>query len=395
MPVPPTKAPPRLITLVLLSAIAALPVNMILPSLPRIAETFKADFALVNLSIVGYAVITALTGLIAGSLSDRYGRRPVVLVSLSIFIVASAGCALATNIAAFLLFRAMQASIAACYSASLVIIKETSTGNRAASRIGYSSMGWAIAPMIGPALGGLIDELFGWRAGFVVFAVLGAAILVLVWRDLTETAPRKAKPEGNILVAYGLLLRSPPFWAYTLCMSFSMGTLYIFFGGAPLLIGRLLDGSSAKLGLYMGLVPVGFIFGSYLAGRYSPLFSSGAFLVLGRSLTCLGLLAGLVLSLSDLSHGIAFFGPCMFIGIGNGMTMPGANTAVLSLNAGLAGTAGGLAAAITIAGAAFVAAFAGFFLVPSSAVPALFAMMLLSACLALVAALYAALVRGG
>ncbi|MGH7005684.1 MAG: MFS transporter, partial [Alphaproteobacteria bacterium] len=246
----PAAVPPRLTMLVLLSALAVLPVNMILPSLPQIAATFQADFALVNLSVAGYAIATALTEVVAGALSDRYGRRPVVLVAVSIFIVASIGCALATTIGVFLLFRAMQASIAACFSVALVIIKETSGSSKAASKIGYLAMGWAIAPMLGPMVGGVLDDLFGWRASFVVFAILGATALALSMRGLRETSMHSPRSKGGYLASYAQLLGSARFWAYTLCMACSMGTLYVFLGAAPLAVGKLLGGSSAQLGLY-------------------------------------------------------------------------------------------------------------------------------------------------
>lgn len=393
----PTPAPPRLITLMLLTALSVLPVNMILPSLPNIAAAFQADFALVNLSVAGYAIATALTEIVAGAISDRYGRRPVVLISVSIFIVASLGCALAGNIGVFLLCRAMQASIAACFSVALVMIKETSGARKAASKFGYLAMGWAVAPMLGPMFGGLLDELFGWQASFVVLAILGVAALALSVRGLRETAARTSRSTGNYLAAYGQLLKSARFWAYTLCMACSMGTLYIFLGGAPLaagesLGGESLGGSSAKLGFYMGMIPAGFILGSYLAGRYASRRPLNTILVFGRLLTCLGLSVGLALSMSGITEVLAFFGSCMFIGIGNGLTMPAANTGVLPVRADLAGTAAGLAAAMTIAGGALIASGAGLFLAGSGAIQALLGMMLVSASLALLAALCAALV---
>jgi DHA1 family bicyclomycin/chloramphenicol resistance-like MFS transporter len=147
-------ATPRLTTLILLSALAVLPVNIILPSLPKISAAFHADFALVNLSVAGFSFVTAFLEAIGGALSDRFGRRPVVLTALSIFIIASIGCALAPNIGIFLLFRMMQACIGPCYSVALVVIKETSDEREAASKFGYLAMGWALAPMVGPLFGG-------------------------------------------------------------------------------------------------------------------------------------------------------------------------------------------------------------------------------------------------
>ncbi|MBZ9707057.1 MFS transporter [Mesorhizobium sp. ESP7-2] len=334
--------PPRLTTLILLSALAVLPVNMILPSLPNIAAAFQADFALVNLSVAGFAIITALIEAVGGMISDRFGRRLVVLASLSIFIAASIRCALAPNIGIFLLFRAMQACIGPCYSVALVIIKETSGEREAASKFGYLAMGWALAPMVGPLFGGSLDELFGWRSSFIVFAILGAAALALSMRELRRTAIPLSRSNGNYVASYGLLLRSARFWTHTLCMACSMGVLYVFLGGAPLIVGAALGGSSMKLGFYMGLIPTGFILGSYLAGRYASKISLSATLVFAR---------------------------------------------LLSVRPDLVGTAAGLAAAMRIGGG--IASIAGLFLADSA--PALFSMMLVSAGFALLAALYAAL----
>lgn len=230
--------PPRLITLILLSALAVLPVNMILPSLPNIAATFRADFALVNLSVAGFAIITAVIEAIGGALSDRFGRRPVVLISLSIFVAASTGCALAPNIGTFLLFRAMQACIGPCYSVALVIIKETSDEREAASKFGYLAMGWALAPMVGALFGGSLDELFGCRSSFVVFAILGAAAFALSMREIRRIPlPRSNR---NYLASYrvppiGCLLSAAPAFSTVLGLHTVHGVLN---GGVLCVPGR-------------------------------------------------------------------------------------------------------------------------------------------------------------
>ncbi len=379
-------APPRLITLVPLSALAVLPVNMILPSLPNIASEFHVDFALVNLSVAGFAIITALIEAIGGAISDRFGRRPIVIISLSLFIAASIGCAFSTGIEMFLFFRAMQACIAPCYSVALAVVKETSDEHETASKFGYLAMGWALAPMVGPSFGGVLDEAFGWRSSFVVLALLGVAALVLSMRELRRMNRRNSGK--HYLVSYRLLLGSALFWAYTICMACSMGVLYVFLGGAPLVVGSMLDGSSAVLGLYMGFVPAGFILGSYLAGRHTFRRSLGFMLIVARLLTCGGLLVGLMLSIFGAASVPAFFGPCVFIGIGNGLTMPVANSGAMSVRPDLVGTSAGLAAAIRIAGGATIASVAGLFLTAS--IPALFILMLVAAVFALLAAIYAA-----
>ncbi|MGG6897833.1 multidrug effflux MFS transporter [Rhizobium sp. BR 315] len=382
---------PRLTTLILLSALAVLPVNMILPSLPKISAAFHADFALVNLSVAGFSFVTASLEAIGGAISDRFGRRPVVLTALSIFIIASIGCVLAPDIGTFLVFRAMQACIGPCYSVALVVIKETSDEREAASKFGYLAMGWALAPMIGPLFGGSLDEFFGWRASFIVLAIFGVAAFVLSMHELKGSRAPASGARRNYVASYALLLRSARFWAYTLCMACSMGVLYVFLGGAPLTIGDTLGGSSAKLGFYMGLIPTGFVLGSYLAGRYGARIPLGMILVIARLLTCIGLTTGLALSLLGMTHVLALFGPCMFIGLGNGLTMPAANSGAMSVRPDMVGTAAGLAAAMRISGGALIGSVAGLFLARSPTIHALFTLLLVSAVLALLAAFWAAI----
>lgn len=374
----------RFAMFVALSALSVLPVNIIAPSLPNIAREFGADASVINLAVAGYAFVTAFVGLISGGLLDRFGRPPVARVSISLFVAASLGCAVATDITTFLLCRAAQAAIAACFSVALVGIKSTSSAETGASRMGYAAMVWAIAPMVGPTLGGTLDALFGWRSIFLGLAAAGFFVLLLPGHGLRER-PEVAGRSGY-LGAYKLLLRSAKFWAYVLCMTFSMGTLYIFLAGAPLAIG----GSSAVLGLYMGLVPAGFICGSFLAGRIGARFARGQILVLARTLTCLGLLVCLGLAAIAASHPLAFFVPCMFIGVGNGLTMPTANMGVMSIRHDLPGTAAGLSAAMSIGGGALVVSVAGLFFDRHGAIAALATTMLASALLALLAAVIAA-----
>ena len=180
-------SPPRLSTLVLLTALSVLSLNMFLPSLSNIAEEFEADYALVNLSIAGYLGIMAVLQLIMGPLSDRYGRRPVLLAGTALFALASLGCALAGNIWVFLAFRILQGAIVAGNALSRAVIRDMVPAREAASLMAHVAMAMAVAPMLGPMLGGALDEIFGWRASFVVFTGLGVLVLGLCWIDLGET----------------------------------------------------------------------------------------------------------------------------------------------------------------------------------------------------------------
>ena len=381
--------PPRLATLILLSALAVASLNMFLPSLAHIAEDFEADYGLVNLSIAGYAAMTAVLQLVLGPLSDRFGRRPVVLAVLAVFILASLGCALAGDVGSFLAFRMLQAAIISGYTISLAVIRDTAPVQKAASLMGYLATGWAVAPMLAPLLGGVLDEALGWRASFWAFVVFGGAVLALCWADLGETnaAPPSASFAAQ-LRGYPDLVRSRRFWGYSLCMAFSVGAFYIFLGGAPLVAARLFQMSPAMLGLAIGSSTAGFILGSFLSGRLAARRTLTAMMIAGRLVACAGLAAGLLLLAFGIVSVATVFGACVFVGIGNGLTFPSANAGAMSVRPALAGSAAGLSGALTVAGGALLSAIAGTVLTEANAAPAMLAMMLLASLLGLAAALF-------
>jgi Bcr/CflA subfamily drug resistance transporter len=381
-------APPRLFTLVLLSGLSVVSLNMFLPSLSNIAEEFQADYAFVNLSIAGYAGMTAVLQLVMGPLSDRFGRRPVVLAALVIFVLASLGCLLATDIWTFLVFRMMQGAIISGYAVSLAIIRDSAPAQKAASLMGYVAMAWAVAPMLGPMFGGALDELFGWRASFWAFFGFGGAVLCLCWVDLSETNKTPSETFMQQFRSYPALFRSRSFWGYALCMAFSTGAFYIFLGGAPLVAATVLEMSPATLGFYMGTITAGFVLGSFLSGRFAARHALTTMMIAGRIIACAGLILGLVLSLAGVVHVASLFGACVFVGVGNGLTMPSSSAGAMSVSPTLAGSASGLSGALTVAGGAVMSALPGAILTGANGSYALLGMMLLSSLLALAAALY-------
>lgn len=385
---PGSSASPRLSTLVFLSALAILPINFFLPSLPQMAAEFGVDYGLVGLSLAAYAIMSACLQLVLGPLSDRFGRRPVVLGALAIFIAASIGCAASQDAWTFLTCRMIQAVIAPTYGVSLAAVRDTTSREQAAGKFGYIAMAWAVAPMLGPSVGGLLDQLFGWRATFYVLALLGVAVLALCWTDLPETNNARSKSMLEQYKAYPELLRSGRFLAYCLCMAFSVGAFYAFLSGAPLAASAF-ELSPAVLGLYIGSITGGFMLGSFLAGRLVGTFPATTILIVGRVAACAGLLFGIALYFAGIDHVLALFGPCLFVGVSNGLTQPNANAAAISVRATQTGTAAGLAGAITVAGASIVAALSGAALTEENARSGMLMVMLASATIALGAALVA------
>ena len=382
-------APPKLFMLVLLSGLSVVSLNMFLPSLSNIAAEFQTSYRLLaSVSIAGYAAMTTVLQLLIGPLSDRVGRRPVVLVSLVIFVVASLGCLLALDVWAFLLFRTMQAAIVSGFALSRVIIRDTEPAQKAASLMGYLSIAWAIAPMLAPMLGGAFDQLFGWRANFWAFLGFGAAVLVLCWLDLGETNKNPSETFTKQFKAFPSLFRSRRFWGYSLCMAFSMGALYAFLAAAPLVATTVFQMSPATLGFYMGSTAAGFILGSFVSGRFAALYPLTTMMVAGRVVACAGLAAGLSLLLAGVVHEVSLFGSCVFLGFGNGVSMPSSNAGAMSVRSELIGSAAGLSGALTGAGGALMSGITGTILNEANAAFVLLGMMLLSSTMALLAALF-------
>jgi len=379
--------PPRLATLILLSALAILPINIFLPSLTNVAAEFGVEYGVAGLALAAYAVVSASLQIVMGPLSDRFGRRPVILWGLAVFMFATIGCALAPDIRTFLVCRMAQAAIAPTYAVSLAAIRDTTGKEEAASRIGYIAMAWAVAPMLGPSLGGFLDETFGWRANFWFLAACAIAVFTLCWVDLRETNRNPSSTMAEQFHAYPELLTSGRFWAYASCMAFSLGAFYAFLAGAPLAAASAFDMSPALLGIFMGSITAGFMFGSFLSGRFAGRFSLTTTLIAGRVVACAGLLLGLVLYLAGVDHVLALFGPCMFVGVSNGLTMPSANAGALSVRPRLTGSAAGLASAIAVTGGAAMSSIAAAVLTQDNARHGLLLVMLASATIALAAAL--------
>ena len=380
-------SPPRILTLVLLTALSVLSLNMFLPSLSHMAEDFQADYALVNLSIAGYLAVTAALQMILGPLSDRYGRRPVLLAALAIFALASLGCALTTDIRIFLGLRFLQGVVISGWAVSQTAIRDMVPAREAASLMGYVAMAMSVAPMLGPMFGGVLDEMFGWRSSFLVFAGMGAALFVLSWVDLGETNKRPSETFAQQFQTYPELFRSRRFWGYATCMAFSTGAFYAFLSGVPLVAQAVLELPPAMLGFYMGTITGGFVLGSFLSGRYAKRHALTTMMITGRLVACAGLMAGLILFAAGIVTPLTLFGATVFVGIGNGLTMPSSNAGALSVRPELAGSASGLSGALIFGTGALLTTITGAILTEENGLYALVGMMLFCSTVGLVAAL--------
>lgn len=339
--------PPHLLTLTLLTALSALTLNMILPSLPSMARDLAARESVTALAVSGYMLASALFQLGLGPLSDRFGRRPVMLGALGLFVVASLGCMLAQSVAVLLACRVLQAVIVAGMVVTSAVIRDQYSAVDSAAKLSLIASAMAVAPMLGPMLGGLLDVALGWRSVFALYAVLGAALLALAWADMGETrAPGLPPPRWGDWLA---LLQSGRYWSFVLCMAFSVGAFYVFVTGVPYVATAVWGLSPAEVGLGVGSITGGFVVGAAASARLATRLGMGVLMLAGRSVAVVAMALALGGVAAGVSHPLALFGLTVFVGLGNGLTLPSANAGALSVRPALAGTAAGLGGALSMA----------------------------------------------
>lgn len=355
-------SPPHIATLILIAGLSALAMNVFLPSLPGMTAHFGTDYAVMQLAVALYLGFNALLQLVVGPLSDRYGRRPVVLGGIILFMLATIGTLLAPTVTVFLVFRMAQAAIVVGMVLSRAVVRDMYSQDRAASMIGYVTMGMSVVPMIGPAIGGVLDETAGWEANFWMLLILGAMTYALVWMDMGETAPKTHSSFRAQIQAYPELLTSPRFWGYCAAAALSSGAFFSYLGGSPYVGTQVYGLSTAWLGVYFGAPAVGYFAGNYISGRYSTRFGIDQMILWGAIICAGGLTVALLLALAGLSSALVFFGFMTFVGIGNGMVLPNATAGMLSVRPHLAGSASGLGGSLMLGGGALLSAFAGIIL---------------------------------
>jgi DHA1 family bicyclomycin/chloramphenicol resistance-like MFS transporter len=379
--------PPKIVTLILLAGLSALTMNIFLPSLPGMAAWFGVPYGFMQLSVALYLALSAALQIVIGPISDAYGRRPVILGALVLFLLATVGTLLAPNATVFLIFRMAQAVIAAGMVLSRAIVRDMVADAEAASMIAYVTMGMTVVPMIGPVIGGVLDEAYGWQANFGLLLGLGLAVLWLAWVDLGETATVKKISFANQLRQYPALLRSQRFWGYSMSAGFASGCFFAYLGGAPYVGSQIFGLTSSQIGALFAITAVGYMAGNFFAGRFSVRLGMNKMVLIGTLVTTLGLCLLALITAVGVSHPVVFFGLTITMGLGNGIGLPSANAGILSVRPELAGTASGLGGALSIGGGAGLAAMAGAILPPGSTEMPLILLMLASSIASLIAIL--------
>ena len=339
-----TRPAPHIATLVLLTALTVLTLNMFLPALPAMRAAFGVSEAVMGRSISLYMAAAAVLQLLLGPLSDRLGRRPVILGLLALYVVASALCLVAQDITLFLIARTGQAVAVGGGILASAVVRDMYDGRVAAAKLSLIASAMAIAPMLAPMVGGLLESAFGWRSVFVTYAVMGAGLLLWCLRDLGETHA----PGPGRQLAIGALLQARLFWAYVGVQALGVGTFYMFLTGAPFVAADVFGLGPAQIGIALGSTTAGFMFGAGVSARLVQRLGPMRLILVGRVLPIVGLGAAYVYYANGGALVVPLFLSTVTVGIGNGLSLANANAGALSVRPELAGSASGVNGAVAL-----------------------------------------------
>lgn len=356
---PASPARPNLMILIGLAGISAFTMSVILPALPSMAAHYGVDYAVMQLAVSLYFAFTGVLQLILGPLSDRYGRRPVLLFSIGGFTLASLFCTVAPTAGWLLAGRLAQGVVVSAMVLSRTIIRDTTSPEKAASLIGYVTMGMAVGPMLAPAIGGFLGETFGWQSIFLFTAAVGGTLWASCLVGLNETHVNRTGGFAKMRADAPALIRSRRFWGYVFTSGLAAGTYFAYLGGAPIIAVRIYGLGQTETGLFLGLISFGYIFGNYISGRFGGHWGSRVMLSAGTVVATAGIVAAAGMVALGATHPIAFFGLMISVGLGNGMTLPSATVGLMNVRPSLAGTASGIGGAITIMGGGALSAATG------------------------------------
>lgn len=363
---PPTgTAPPRASTGVLLAllmamtAIGPLSLNILVPATPGLVATLNTEPATVQLTVSLYLLGLAVSQLALGPLSDRFGRRPVVIAGLLLTVVTSFAALFAASITGLIVARAFQSFGA---STGIVIgraiIRDLYDRERAASMIGWVATIMVVAPMVSPLIGGLLDTAFGWEATFVFVGVY--ALLVLIWAyvRLPETRPDHVTGGGLSYLAgeARALLQSRAFNAYVLAATLGSATFFAFLGGSPHVTIGLMGESSASYGAWFIFTAFGYMMGNLAAAKFSPHVGVHTMIRVGLLCELVGALLTIAIVWIFPLGGPATIFPSQFlVSFGNGALLPNSIAGAVSVRPQSAGTASGLIGFVQMAVGALAA----------------------------------------
>jgi len=352
-----TPGPLFALALASISLIGPLAVHLFMPVIPAVKAALGLSDALAQLTFSIALFGMAFATLFYGSLSDRYGRRPVLLSGLALFLVGSALSAVATSVIPLVLGRFVQAIGAGCgITLGRVIAQDVYGRERLVKAIAYLTMAYTIGPMISPIVGGVLIDAFGWRSVFGFALLLGGIIALGAYAAVFESRPPSAghAASGSVLRNYAALFGHVRFTAFVLHSGFLTGSFLVAATAASSLMKELLHRPSAEFGFYFLLFPLGFLSGNFITSRIGNRAANETMVLAGSLLMAATVAAQSSLLLGGRVTPLVLFAPGFFITLAQGISLPYAQSGAMATNTKLAGTAAGIGVFVqNFCGAAF------------------------------------------
>ena len=334
--------------IILLAAVSALgPVGMqiLLPALPVIKQTFDVsnDVAQLTLSLSMLAI--AIGTLVYGPLSDKYGRKRVMLAGIVITLIGSIVCFVSDSIVLLISGRFIQAFGGAVgLVLARAIVRDVYGADEAARVIATLVMVMVVLPMMSPALGGELMHQFGFESVFIIIAFASAIAFVFLFLWLPETLAKPIPFEGvkSMLMTFSNLFASRVFCGYAFCVTFVSVVFFSFISAAPEIMVSVLKRPPTEYGYYFIMIPAGFMTGNFVARHFGKTISIDNMIAIGASIGIIGIVLALLLQILGINSPTALFLPIALAVFGNGITLPNAQAAAINEFPEYAGTASGL-----------------------------------------------------
>ena len=331
-----------LLLLVAMTGVAPISLYMLVPALPVLATTFGRDISIAQMTVSLFMVGIACSQLIMGPLSDKFGRRPVLLAGLSLMIVASMGCIYAETLPQLIAARFFQAlGGASGMVVSRAIIRDLYGRDRVGAMISLVIAVMMIAQMLSPLTGGLLETAFGWRAIFYAITAGSLCVAVAIAIALPETRRTRAEASG-FRGDVGTLIKSRAFIGYVLCQVLASQIIFTFAGGGPYIVVTQMGRTSAEYGAWFATTGFAYLVGNLFCVRFAPRHSLEKLIWFGLALQLGGSLMNLVWSFAGINQAPSWlFGTQMIVMIGNAFVMANSAAGAISVRPDAAGTASG------------------------------------------------------
>ncbi|KWV60984.1 MFS transporter [Bradyrhizobium macuxiense] len=331
-----------LLMLVVMTGVAPISLYMLVPALPVLATTFERDISIAQMTVSLYMVGIALSQLIMGPLSDKFGRRPVLLAGLGLMVAAGIGSVFAQTLPQLIAARFFQAlGGASGMVISRAIIRDLYPRERVGAMISLVVAALMIAQMVSPLTGGLLETAFGWRA--ILYLITAASLTVTVFIALALPETRRDRTDSpSFRGDLGKLMRSRAFVGYMLCQVLASQIIFAFAGGGPYIVVTQMGRSSAEYGAWFACTGFAYLVGNLLCVRFAPRHSLEKLIWFGLALQVGGSLLNLVLSFTGMNQAPSWlFGTQMIVMVANAFVMANSAAGAISIRPEAAGTASG------------------------------------------------------